>query len=123
FLVGLMVLAAAVLGSPWPARPGRHEPAPEPPRPATSWAVLGACCAACLINPSGVRIYQAAGSSFAELLPWSPGTLTQDQVSLFGPASRRLFFQVTTPEGLAFYRLVLTYYIAIVGVGLASFVL
>src|SRR5439155_1566276 len=42
---------------------------------------------------------------------------------LFGTASRRLFFHVATPEGRAVYRQIVAEYGAIVGLGLASFVL
>ncbi len=77
--------------------------------------VLAACAAACLVNPSLHRAYGAAAVSSLPFLQPKDDVLTLDQLSFFGPGIRR--------GGMPGSSLLMVYYLAIVGAGLATFVL
>jgi len=65
FLVGLVVLAGAVLGA-WIGRAPRVKDGAAPRAawsPAGATAILAACLAACLANPSTVRVYPTAAGT------------------------------------------------------------
>jgi tetratricopeptide (TPR) repeat protein len=113
FLFGLVVLAAAVVGR---LAPGRLPKGGADPLPfARGLMVLAACALACLVNPSLHRAYGAAVSSALPFLQAKDDVLTLDQLSFFGPGIRRGGMSGATP--------LLAYYLAVVGAGLATFVL
>jgi tetratricopeptide (TPR) repeat protein len=112
FLTGLIVLAAAVVGTIF-QQPERKE------AQGLSWRrgllVLLACVAVCLANPSTYRIYPAALTPLTNLFAAQAGPQTLDQLSVFGPTLRRLLKDE--------YRLWVAYYLILVGLGLGSFFL
>jgi tetratricopeptide (TPR) repeat protein len=132
FWVGLLVLAAAALGR-WldggsaaylvaadrtdrrDAQSDNRE-SPEAIRPvsaATGFIVLALCAAVCLVNPSTYETYLTALRPFAQLFQDTGDIRTADQRSFFGSLLREQF-------PLDWY-LLTAYYLIVVGVGLASF--
>ena len=114
FVVGLIVLAAAVAGLGLTrSRCGDAE--------ALSWpaglAVWTACAVACLVNPSFYRVYPAALEPIAQLFRPSAGVPTYDQLSYFGKA----IWGDELGKGLGGH--LVAYYLLFVGLGLGSFVL
>ncbi len=86
FFYGLMVLAAAVVGSAFTGR-SRSKGAAVVPRSAlrAGLIVFGACAAVCLVNPSFHKVYAAALGSILPIPAWSPGPLTELDQSMFTP--------------------------------------
>jgi tetratricopeptide (TPR) repeat protein len=117
FLLGLVFLTTWAIGGLWAAR---GKDSPEPPA-ARGLKILAACLAVCLINPSFAGVYTSSLSTFRDLLPGRGTTLSQDQISLFGPVSRRFLAKLADTGIRAGYFLQVSYYLLIVGVGLASF--
>jgi tetratricopeptide (TPR) repeat protein len=113
FLFGLVVLAAAVVGRLVPGRLAKGEADPLPF--ARGLMVLAACALACLVNPSLHRAYGAALTSSLPFLQPEGDVLTLDQLSFFGPGIRRGGMSGAAP--------LMTYYLVVVGAGLATFVL
>jgi hypothetical protein len=99
FLTGLLVLAAGVIG-----RSERRKD--EPLRRTQGLALLGACLAACLINPSLFRIFPAAFEALARPFQVSP----------------LLPFRITSGLGRIAWAIMIIY-MACVGLGFGSFVL
>jgi tetratricopeptide (TPR) repeat protein len=58
FLIGLLIVAAGVIGRAWPREPAAGAANPLPM--SRGLAILGACVAVCLVNPSMYRIFPAA---------------------------------------------------------------
>ena len=104
FLIGLAVLAGAVVGA-WAGPKTRGADSPAWP-PAGATAVLATCAAICLVNPSTFRVYPTAAATLAALW-YSPAAVTV-----------RLVMQGKDP-GLAGLEAIIT--VAFVGLGLASF--
>jgi hypothetical protein len=144
FFLGLIILAATVVGaviSHRRARPSTKvapskaptskklpsdSPTPHPvdadapaPIPAgAALATLAACAAVALVNPSFHRIYLAVIGTFLDLLPGRTAEMTLDQISFFGTRSR----EVLDRGGTNASRLYIAYYLLTVGTVLASFV-
>jgi len=134
FAIGLLALAAATLGRLLDGRgaealvrhPAGHdalvalgyeeedEPARSPVSASAIGAVLIVCALVCLANPSTYRIYSAAIEPVADLFERGGAPPTFDQLSYFGPTIRAQF--------PGWYRLTI-YYLVVVGVGAASFLL
>ncbi|QDV32491.1 tetratricopeptide repeat protein [Tautonia plasticadhaerens] len=123
FAVGLLLLAARVIGS--GIRPGRVDSAgggeARAPGLASGLVVLGLAAAACVANPSTVLAFGVGFGSLLEAFGPAPETLLQDQLTLlpFGPRgeqSRELFFGDE-------YSKVLSGYLLLVFLGLGSFLL
>ena len=122
FLVGLAVLAGAVVGI-WVGR-GPRGAGPAAWSPAGATMILAACAAACLVNPSTFRAYPTAAGTLAaastfRAYPTAAGTLA---TSWHSPAAEtvRLVAQGKDP-GLAGLQAIIT--VALVVPGLASFLL
>jgi tetratricopeptide (TPR) repeat protein len=119
FLMGLLVLAATAVGR-LADRPAAKQPGPEPGAPSFGrlMAWLGACAAACLVNPSLWRVYPAALSPFLALFQSGP-EMTLDQLSFFGRESGA-FYDRMAPNARWIF---IGYYVVVVAAVLASFVL
>ncbi|MBX6312198.1 MAG: hypothetical protein IRY99_04665, partial [Isosphaeraceae bacterium] len=115
FFVGLLLLAAAVLGT--LARPARGEPVNPAWNFPRGLAILGACLVACLVNPSTYRVYPAVIQPLLDLT--RPGELLADQLSIFGPESQK-YYDTIVPHA---HRMLIAYYLLTVSLGLASFAL
>ena len=122
FFFGLLFLAAATVGMlVAPRRTAKGEALPRP-GPALALAVLAGCMLIVLLNPSFARIYPAAASPLTRLFRAST-ELTADQLSYFGPQSQRHFDRLHGGEETGAHRLYIAYYVLMVGIGVASFVL
>jgi tetratricopeptide (TPR) repeat protein len=116
FGTGLLFLLVAMLGS--LAKPAlvKHEAGPaRPVGVGKGLAVLAACAAACLVNPSFYKIYGAAFAPIVQLVRPQVGPMLLDQISVFGRTIRE--------ELPSLWLLFLAYYLVIVGLGLGSFFL
>jgi tetratricopeptide (TPR) repeat protein len=122
FLYGLIVLAAATVGMVLRAQVAATATRPIPSA-GLALGVLAACAAIVLVNPSHVRIYPTAASPLIELVRPSSDILTHDRLSFFGSESRAYFDRIHSDKFVGAHRLYLVYYLVIVGIGLASFVL
>jgi tetratricopeptide (TPR) repeat protein len=113
FLYGLVILAAAVLGTLQKRKPVTNEQGTLTfPRGVAIWF---ACAAVCLVNPSFYQIYEAACSPFTQLFLPRQDSVPVDQISVFGPSIRMALGDL--------YRWFVAYYLILVGIGLASFYL
>ncbi len=119
FLIGLLVLAATVIGRLGDSPRGANRPDldTDPMSVGRGLAVLGACAAACLANPSFYRIFPAAMEPLFALFRQSKGVLTVDQLSYFGNRIRQ-----PDQAGAEWVNLA-AYYLIVVGLGLVSFLL
>lgn len=121
FLLGLMVLAAAVVGlldrAPVDPKPAEDDDARPAPGFGRGLAVLAVCAAVCLVNPSVHRVFSAAFTPFLTHFQPKTDARTLEQLSFFSPSLRE-----DVRAGGAWRGLVGFYLIA-VGVGLFSFVL
>jgi tetratricopeptide (TPR) repeat protein len=116
FLLGLLLAAAWILTEATVAR--RKEPPPLPlPR---GLMILGACALICLVNPALYRIYPAAVEPFTALLTPS-GVMLKEQMSFFGSTSLGEYSTRFHSEVQG--KLYRVYYVVMIGIGLASFVL
>ncbi|WZO96521.1 hypothetical protein EP7_003514 [Isosphaeraceae bacterium EP7] len=98
FLIGLLVLASGtLLGM----------------RSTRGALVLGLSIAACVVNPALFRIFPAAFDSYSHLFFSTVAPATNDQASIFGAQAVDFFGALLTQ--------VRVYYVAVVGIGLASF--
>ena len=121
FAVGLILLAARVVGS--GIKPGRvdgPEGAHAPGLP-IGLVVLAACGLACLANPSIGRVYIAGFGPLADVFRPMPGALTQGELTLLpfgerGAESRAFFGEAAVPRLIGFYAMLLF-------LGLGSFLL
>ena len=115
FLIGLIVLAAAVAGL---ARRRSTPGAPTLDLP-LGLAALAASALAVLVNPSTYHAYKAAAQPFLSIRRAGGARLLPEEFSIFGAVSRReLLDQIDATLHIK-YKL---YYFAVVGAGLASFV-
>jgi tetratricopeptide (TPR) repeat protein len=119
FLIGLLVLAAQVVG----LAIGARRPDAARPKPTVGLVVLALSAVVVLANPSFWRIYPAAALPFLRLIPRATDILTQDQISFFGPESWKYLNRSHGGEDSGAYLHYLAYYVVIVGAGLGSFVL
>lgn len=119
FLIGLLVLAATVIGrlADSPRGAGRPGEDADPLSIGRGLAVLGACAAVCLANPSFYRIFPAAMEPLLSFFRPTGGVLTHDQLSFFGSRIRR------PDQAGAGWVYLAAYYVIVVGLGLASFLL
>src|SRR5262249_51879446 len=134
FLVGLLVLAGAVLGraldgksADWlvasasPPAPGGESsgeltgPIPVAIPTMKGVLILSVCALFCLVNPFTYEAYGAAIRPFVQIFQDSGDILTQEQLSFFGKAVRDQF-----PSD---WVLLAAYYLIVVSLGLGSFVL
>lgn len=123
FAVGLLLLAARVIGS--GIRPGQVDSSDggeaRAPGLVPGLIALGLGVAACLANPSTIYAFSAGFGPMLQVFGPAPETLLQDQLTLlpFGPRgeqSRELFFGDEYPK-------VLSGYLLLVFLGLGSFLL
>ena len=116
FAIGLLILTAATIGRYFDAR-RRTEAFPDPkPTPRTMLIVLLASCAATFINPSHVFGVLGSFTILLRSVGIQAGPPSLEPSSIFGKSLRDDF-------GVPFARAFQLYYVALVGVGLASFVL
>ena len=121
FLIGLILLAASVLGL--LDRPASDPPAGKNPLAAPrlslgrGLAILAACAAACLVNPSLHHVYGAASAPLLTVFRPKTDVLTLDQLSFFGKE-----IQDAKQAGSTWHYL-LAYYLIVVGFGLGSFLM
>jgi tetratricopeptide (TPR) repeat protein len=116
FLIGLLILAAVVIGR-WFSRASRTgEPDPLPF--SRGLALLGICSAVCLLNPSWHRAYLAAMEPFVQLFQ-SSGVVSSEQLSYFGKGIRGR----DPAQPGAIWMSLIAFYLMTVLVGLVSFVL
>ena len=124
FLLGLLILAAAVLGrlldgrkAAEPAEPVAPGEAPRVPASAkTAGAVLLACALIVLANPSHVKIYPTALEPVTSFFVGGEAPTTMSQLSYFGKTIR-------TAYGDRLANRLMLFYLATVGLGAATFVL
>jgi tetratricopeptide (TPR) repeat protein len=134
FLVGLVLLAAAAVGA-WLDRSGTAsistakertsggelaalypaETGSRPTRAVTAFIILACCAAVSLANPFTYRAFVAALSPFTHWFQPAGTITTVDQLSFFSP-------EIRPQLGTDWYKLP-AYYLVVVAVGLASFVL
>jgi tetratricopeptide (TPR) repeat protein len=122
FIYGLIVLATAVAGMVLRARFGAMPNRPVPSAGLALGVLLG-CAAIVLVNPSHVGIYPAAASPLLDLIRPSTDILTRDRLSFFGRESWAYFDRIHSDKFVGAHRLYIVYYVVVVGIGLASFVL
>jgi len=123
FGVGLLFLAAVVLGSSRYRGSSEAEPAKGEPRRPAWWlglAVVLLCGAACLANPSTYRVFDAAFGPLVDVVAPRSATMTQDQLTLLpfgtrGEQSRGQLGEAYAP--------VAGYHLVLVCLGLGSFLL
>ncbi len=108
FLIGLILLAAVVVGR------VKAKPPVALGFPAAA-GVLAASALACLANPSFFAVYAAAADPFVGLFRPATDVLTPDQLSYFGKSMRDRTQQL--------WPLVLLYHVGIMALGLGSFYL
>ncbi|SIN80344.1 hypothetical protein SAMN05444166_0958 [Singulisphaera sp. GP187] len=117
FLIGLLVLAATVIGRRFRATSPKSEADPLPFSRGLS--VLGICAAVCLINPSWHLAYLAAAEPFLQLFQPAGGIVSSEQLSYFGKGIRGR----DPARGGSIWMVLIAFYFAIVLIGLASFAL
>lgn len=121
FIFGLIFLATGLLGmlvAPPRTEDGRRL------SPAGALGVLAACAAVVLLNPSLARIYPVALSPLTRLFrSGATEGITVEQLSYFGRESQSYLDRLHGGEGTGAYRLYIAYYVVVVGLGLASFVM
>ncbi len=121
FFFGLLVTTAALGASLIPRSRARDDPAPSP---GVVLGVIAASWVAPILNPSLWRIYGAGASPFVTMFSVvfgsDSGSMAPDQVAFFGKKSFSLF---ASGGDLNAPWLRLWYYLVIVAIGLASFVL
>jgi tetratricopeptide (TPR) repeat protein len=115
FIFGLLILAAAAVGSFQPRRAREKDQGEAALRPAVALGVLGASALACLLNPSFLGVYPAALAPVLGLFRASGDVLTTDQLSFFGEGIRQL-------QGEA-WKYTFVYYVGAVAIGYGSFLL
>lgn len=114
FLLGLIVLAAAVAGL-----AGRN-----PPPDARSLGlpgglvVLAASALVTLVNPSTYQIYKAAAEPFLTIRRQGGARLLPEEFSIFGAVSRRELLDPISPDAHVYFKV---YFALAVGAVLASF--
>jgi tetratricopeptide (TPR) repeat protein len=100
FIFGLLVLAAAVIGSFF--RKGRGPATERTVTPGRALAVLAACALACLVNPSFYRVYPVSLTTFAGARLFSPLAAINGRTSEAGiPLAMTLMYLTSVGLGLA----------------------
>lgn len=116
FLIGLLILAASVLGR--QIQKPRSTAEPDPLPFSRGLSLLGASAAICLLNPSWHRAYLAALEPFIQLFQASGSVISSEQLSYFGKEIRGR----STDGSNNLWVYLIAYYCLIVLAGLASFV-
>ncbi len=127
FLFGLLVLIAGVCGFAWNKKESpiakKGLPATEKPTIGLSAGVVAGCVGICLVNPSLFHIFPTALEPYVEMgrVVFGPrtGSIQAEQFAFFGSETFSLLgeFGPSVPWNRMYY------YLTIVGVGFASFLL
>jgi len=117
FLIGLLVLAAFVIGRYFgrASTSGETNALPGP----RALLLLGLCALVSMVNPSGPLVYSTAFGPFLQLFQPTPRVITSEQISYFGSAFRS---QSPSPANSVWFWLI-AYFLTVVGTGFYSFIL